>query len=130
LLLLYPNDNAVSFIVAHIKLSLGDSKTALSYFEKYTDPFWNLYGKCIATYAMGDMQKADKLLEQLIAEWGDSAWPNIAEVYAFRGENDEAFKWLELAFQNKDSSLLEILNSPSMKNLWGDPRWNLFINKL
>ena len=125
-----PNDDTANGFAGWLKLSSGDPKAALSYFEKDARPFWGLHGKSMAVYAMGDIQKANELLDQLIVEWGDSSWPNIAEVYAFRNENNEAFKWLDLAFQNKDSSLLEILNYPAMKNLWGDPRWNQFINKL
>lgn len=130
LLVLYPNDVAINLFAGWIKLSLGDPKTALSHLENDTRSFWSLHGKSMAVYAMGDIQKADALLNQLIAEWGDNAWPNIAEVYAFRGETDEAFKWLDRAFENNDITLLDILNYPAMRNLWGDPRWNLFINKL
>jgi hypothetical protein len=57
-------------------------------------------------------------------------WPNIASVYAFRGERDKAFEWLDLAYDNRDGSTLEILNYPEMEHLWGDPRWNAYIDKL
>src|SRR5699024_10647071 len=107
--------------------SLGHLNKAMDYIEKEPDSFWKLNGKCMVAYAMGKEQEANNLLDQFIA---DLAWPNIADVYAFRGEKDEAFKWLELALENGDSSLLEILNYPSMQNLWGDLRWNKFINKL
>ncbi|RXJ52485.1 tetratricopeptide repeat protein [Gelidibacter gilvus] len=129
-LFLHPNDNSANTLMGDIQLSLGHPEKALEYLEKVTEPFWQLYKKSKAVYAMGNTQEADALLEKLIADWGNLAWPNIADVYALRGEKDEAFKWLELAFDNKDISLLEILNYPSMKNLWGDSRWNTFINKL
>jgi hypothetical protein len=48
----------------------------------------------------------------------------------FTGSKDEAFKWLDLAYEQKDGSTLEILNYPETENLWGDPRWNAFLDKL
>lgn len=130
LLVFYPDVNGVNGMMGNVQLSLGHPQKALDYIEKDSGPFWNLYRKSMAVYAMGNIPEADMLLKQLITNWGDKTWPNIADVYAYRGEKDNAFKWLELALENKDSSLLEILNYPAMQNLWGDPRWNEFINKL
>ena len=129
-LFLRPNYSHGNVLMGDIQLSLGHPEKALVYIEKQNEPFWTLYGKNLAVYAMGKTQEANDLLEQLITDWGDMAWPNIAYVHAFRSEKDEAFKWLELALKNKDASLFEVLNYPQMRNLWGDPRWNNFINKL
>ncbi|MEO6346399.1 MAG: hypothetical protein ABIO60_00685 [Aquaticitalea sp.] len=129
-LLLYPNSGSCNGLMGHVQISLGHPEKALGYIEKETDPFWNLYRKCMAVHALGKTQEANELLKHFVADYGVDSWPNIAHVYAFRGERDEAFKWLDLAFENRDASLFEILNYPEMKNLWGDPRWNRFINKL
>lgn len=129
-LLLNPNSEIANNMMAQIQLSLNNPIKALEFVEKDTDPFWKLYRKSMVVYAMNNKPEADRLLNQLIAEWGNDSWPNIAHVYAFRGNKDEAFKWLNLALENKDVSLLEILNYPEIKILWGDPRWNKFINKL
>jgi TolB-like protein len=129
-LLSNPNSAFGNNLMGQIQLSLGHPEKAMEYIDKDADPFWHLYRKSMIVYALGNTKEANDLLKQLIADYDDSSWPNIAHVYAFRGEKDEAFKWLELAFENKDISLLEILNYPEMENLWGDPRWNRFINKL
>ncbi|HLS30480.1 MAG TPA: hypothetical protein VK021_06460 [Flavobacteriaceae bacterium] len=130
-LLFFPNSSGANWIMSRIQLSLDHPEKAMNYIEREPDPFWKLYGKCMVIYAMDDKQEADSLLGRFIADYSeDMAEPNIADIYAFREEKDEAFKWLEQAFENKDSSLLEILNYPSMQNLWGDPRWNKLINKL
>lgn len=129
-LLFKPNAGSVNFVMSQVQIDLGRFDKALDYSEKEKDNFWHLYGKSIAVYAMGNKQEANNLLQQFVVEFGSDSWPNIAYVYAFSGEKDEAFKWLELAFENKDASLLEILSYPQMKNLWGDSRWNIFINKL
>jgi len=129
-LLVYPNSGAAHSFMGEILLGKGDYDQALVEAEKDTDPFWGLYRKSMIVYALGRVDEANKLLQQLVDEFGHDSWPNIAHVYAYRGETDAAFKWLELAFDNKDYSLLEILNYPEFKSLYGDPRWNAFINKL
>jgi len=129
-LLMYPNTGVAHNFMGAILLAKGNYQQALVEVEKDNDPFWNLYRKSMVVYALGRQDEANTLLKQLVDEFGNESWPNIAHVYAYRGEKDEAFKWLELAFDNRDSSLLEILNYPELKSLYGDPRWNAFINKL
>ena len=129
-LLLSPNSGFGNNTMGQVLINMGQPEKGLEFIEKDDDPFWNLYRKCMAVYAMGKTEEANALLKQFVTDWGHDSWPNIADVYAFRGEKDEAFKWLDLAYENKDASLLEILNYPEMENLWGDPRWNKFINKL
>jgi TolB-like protein/tetratricopeptide (TPR) repeat protein len=126
----YQKASGAHGLMSSIYLGLGEYDKALQEVEKESHPFWKLYHKCMVTFAMGATDESDTLLKQLIEDWGDVAWPNIASVYAFRGEKDAAFKWLELAYDQKDGSLLEILKYPEMKKLWGDPRWNDFIDKL
>lgn len=129
-LLMYPDAGFAHNFMGAILLARGDYEQALVEVEKDDDPFWGMYRKTMVVFAMGRTDEANTLLQQLIDEFGNSTWPNIAHVYAFRGETDAAFKWLELAYDNRDASLLEILNYPEFKSLYGDPRWNAFINKL
>jgi len=126
----YPESWGFHSILSVVYLKLGKTEKSLSEIEKEPDPFWKLYRKCMVVYAMGNTTEADVLLKQLVEDWGHDSWPNIASVYAFRSEKDEAFKWLNLAYENRDGSVLEILNYPEFENLWGDPRWNAFIDKL
>jgi len=129
-LLHYPNSGSAHSQMALVYLGLDEKAKALQEIEKEPDPFWKLYRKCMVVYAMGNKTEADSLLKQFVKDWAHDSWPNIASVYAFRGERDEAFKWLDKAFENRDGSILEILNYPEMENLWGDSRWNAFLDKL
>lgn len=129
-LIYHPNSGWGNGMMGTVQLSLGNPEMSMEYIKKDSHPFWHLYKKCPTVFALGDSKEANRLLEQFVAEWGDLERPYVADVYAYRGNKNEAFKWLELAFDNKDSSLLKVLNFPSMQNLWGDPRWNKFIQKL
>lgn len=129
-LLHYPNAEVTHSVMSRVYLGQSNKDRAIQEVEKEPSPFWKLYFKCMVVYAMGDKKEADALLKQFIETYGDAAWPNIASVYVFRGERDEAFTWLDKAYENRDASLFEILSYPEMENLWGDTRWNAFIDKL
>ena len=83
-----------------------------------------------ATFAIGDTALANQLLAEYVLQYGNSIPGHIASLYAFRGEKDQAFKWLEKAYKKHDSGLLHIINFQTLRNLWDDPRWAVFLQKL
>ena len=54
----------------------------------------------------------------------------IAQIYAFRGELDEAFKWLDRARTQKDPSLLLLKSQARFMKLEGDQRYKGFLRKM
>ena len=54
----------------------------------------------------------------------------IAEVYAFRGEIDNAFEWLDKSYENRDSGMVLMMLDPVLVNLHDDPRWEPFLDKM
>jgi serine/threonine protein kinase/Tfp pilus assembly protein PilF len=91
---------------------------------------WRLIGLPLAYYASGQKKEADAALADLIAKLPKDAAYQIAEVYAFRGEADSAFQWLDRAFTQRDGGLTEIKGDPLMKNLEHDPRYLEFLKKM
>jgi len=61
---------------------------------------------------------------------GDSWASEIARVYAFRGEKDRAFEWLNRAYEARDEDLYFIKGDPLFKNLEGDPRYKAYLRKM
>ena len=51
-------------------------------------------------------------------------------MYAWRGENDEAFEWLEMALEQHDSDLSYILMNNALFRLKDDPRFPIFLEKM
>jgi hypothetical protein len=66
----------------------------------------------------------------LIKEQADGNALDTAEVYAFRGESDEAMQWLARAYAQKDPWLFQIKFSWFMKNVEADPRYKAFLRKM
>ena len=69
-------------------------------------------------------------MRELIAKYhADSAY-EIAQVYAFRNQSDEAFEWLGRAYAQRDPSLMSTKVEPLLKSLHNDPRYAAFLKKL
>jgi hypothetical protein len=56
---------------------------------------WRMIGLAMAYYATRHVHAADQEVASLIEKYGMDAAYNIAYVYAFRNQRDEAFAWLE-----------------------------------
>jgi TolB-like protein/DNA-binding winged helix-turn-helix (wHTH) protein len=84
----------------------------------------------IACYELGRRQESDAALNELIAKYHAGSAYQIAEVYAFRKQPDEAFEWLDRAFARRDSGLIKTNVEPLLKSLHRDPRFAVLLKKL
>jgi hypothetical protein len=80
--------------------------------------------------ATGRKAESDAQLAKAIARNASSWASEIARVYAFRGEKDRAFEWLEKAYQARDEDLYFIKGDPLLKNLESDARYKAFLRKM
>ena len=53
-----------------------------------------------------------------------------ARANAYRGDVDQAFDWLERAYAQRNAGLCQMKREPFLRNLHGDPRWQLFLKKM
>src|SRR6202046_4172629 len=84
----------------------------------------------IAYYALGRKRESDAALRELISKYKGSDAYGIAVVCALRNQSDEAFKWLDRAYTQRDGGLIETKVDPRLKNLHNDPRFAAFLKKL
>jgi hypothetical protein len=54
----------------------------------------------------------------------------IATIYAYRGETDKAFEWLDRAYRQRDGGLTEIKGDPLLRNIEKDPLYRAFLQKM
>ncbi len=97
--------------------------------QETTDAF-RLAGTAVAQHALHDAGASNAALLELIEKYAAVRAFQIAQVYAFRGEFDDAFHWLERAYDNRDRTLPGILLQPLLANLHDDPRWEPFLDKM
>jgi hypothetical protein len=84
----------------------------------------------IAYYALGRKNESDTALNELIAKYHAGSAYQVAEVYAFRNQPNEAFEWLDRAYGQHDSGLIKTKVDPLLKRLDSDPRYTVFLKKL
>ena len=84
----------------------------------------------MARWSQKRVPEADAALARLIESSADTAAFQIAEVYAYRADKDQAFDWLERARRQRDPGLGALRIDPFLANLRGDPRWNAFLRKM
>ena len=89
-----------------------------------------LEGTAIVYRAMGKKAESDAWLKRAIEHNADLYPSAIAEACAYRGELDQAMKWLDKAFAVKDGDLYFIRHQPLLKNLEADPRYKAFLRKM
>ncbi|HYN15982.1 MAG TPA: protein kinase [Terriglobales bacterium] len=113
-----------------VYLAQAHPQEALAEMERETEPDVRLYGQALAYHALGRKKEADVALAEYVVKYqADSAF-QIAELYAFRGEADRAFEWLERAYAQRDGGLAEMKGDPLLKSLERDPRYAAFLKKM
>ena len=116
--------------LGEVLVAEGKPQQALAEIEKEPLQWGKLTGQALAYHALGRDQDSNAALAGLIAKYNNGAAYQIAEVYAFRGESDKSFDWLERAYKQRDGGLTEIKNDPLLKNLRHDPRYTELLKKM
>jgi tetratricopeptide (TPR) repeat protein len=107
----------------------GHLEDALAEFRKETPDDGQAVGSAMAHFAAGRKAESDAQLAEAIRQ-NSTDWPQgVATVYAFRGEKDRAFEWLERAYEARDH-LYYIKGDPLLKNIESDPRYKAFLKKI
>ena len=125
-----PSADAFHFALGQLDLLQGRLAEAQAEFQKQGAEGNRRMGVAMVEHAGGHEKQSQAALKELIAKnAGDMAY-QVADVYAWRGENDKAFEWLERAFGQRDSGLNGIAWDPLLSNLKGDSRYGALLTKL
>ena len=84
----------------------------------------------MAEHDLGHVAASHQTLDTLIARHAEGYAYQISEAYAWRGESDRAFAWLERACAQRDAGLQRIKYDPTLRTLRNDPRYQALIKKL
>jgi TolB-like protein len=111
-------------------LARGESEAALVEMLKEKDNGGRLGGSAIAYFALDRKADSDTSLAQTLKSEADRRPFLVAQVYAFRGESDEAFNWLDRAYAQRDAGLSLFKGDLSFRSLEDDPRYKAFLKKM
>ena len=86
--------------------------------------------KAEALFIMGDEEQSLALHSEFLNTPSEFGPFTKAQIYAWRGENDDAFKSLELAYEQHNLAMANILLRVAFHHLESDPRYPIFLEKL
>ena len=92
--------------------------------------YWSLTGEALVYHALGREQDSNDALTQLINQYQQSMAYQIAEVYAYRGDSELAFHWLNRAYEQRDSGMRSLKIDPLLKSLHKDARYSELLAKM
>lgn len=113
-----------------IFLLQNQPQMALEEMQQETEPPTRELGIVLTLSVLGRSAEADQALAFYVEEYNESAASAIAAVYAWRGDADQAFMWFDTAYEQRDSTLAQILFFPLPASLKSDPRWPAFLDKM
>jgi serine/threonine-protein kinase len=113
-----------------LRLLQANGQEALAAFRRVDHEGFRLSGIAMTEYTLGDKQGSQQALDELMAKRAQEDADEIAEVYAWRGEKDRAFEWLERAYQQRDGGLSTIKTDPTLASLRTDPRFDALLRKM
>ena len=112
--------------LAIIELQRGDAKAALEAAKNEPEGVWREIALAMALQAGKDRAAADAALANLIADYGDVAAYQVAQVQALRNDADATFEWLERARANRDPGVGNTMIDPLVMRYKEDPRLAAF----
>jgi TolB-like protein/cytochrome c-type biogenesis protein CcmH/NrfG len=127
---LAPGRSLAHYTMGVILLAKNDPKAALAEMLQEPAESWHLDGLALSYHALGRHAESDAALAELIKKYEKEASWNIAYIHAFRGEADEAFKWLDKAAVYRDPGLSLTAMQWLFANIQQDPRWLPFLRKI
>lgn len=127
---LNPKYPGARVFLGRVYLSQSQPEKAIAEIEQEPEPFWRLYGMVLVHHAMGREEEAGMELSKMIEDYQDIGAIQIAEIYSYLGKVDEAFHWLDRAYDQRDGGLADIKGDPMLKNLMNDPRYSAFLKKM
>jgi serine/threonine-protein kinase len=137
--------------LATIHLFEGRAGASLAAFAR-ADSQFQMYGTALAQHSLGNATESQRAMDWLIAQSGvagstselenmidakvlNALVPSepryrVATVYAWRGDRDRAFEWLERARAHHELSLGGIKVNPLLQRIRDDSRYTAFLREM
>jgi TolB-like protein/Flp pilus assembly protein TadD len=126
-----PDASEVEAEIAFILILQEHFEEALTALQRWPDGPDRDKGLALVGHSLGRQAEADEAIHRLTARAGPRAALYLAEVYAWRGEIDEAFEWVARSADEERSDrqmwsvdITDMQASPFLRPLRNDPRWS------
>jgi TolB-like protein len=124
-----PEQNWANFLLGNLLLSEGKVDEAITHYRRAPEQF-ETTGMAMVEFTRGNEPASKALLAKLEKDFAIGFAYQIAQVYAWRGEKDQAFAWLERCFPIHDAGLVRLRFDPAMDPLRSDPRFAALVDRM
>jgi adenylate cyclase len=127
---LHPEFDGVNSAVGKTRLYLGQFPAALEAIQREPNEDYRLADLAMVYWATAKRAESNAALASLKEKFAASDAYGIAQVYAYRKSNDEAFQWLNRAYRQHHAGMLDIAADPLLHNLHSDPRFRTLLTHM
>jgi len=122
---------AMNWKLGVARIIAGDPEGAIDDFEREPSPVYKLQGMTMALHDLGRKDESAAAMAALHAIEKDATWPfGFARAYAWIGNSDEAFRYLQMDREASDGRLDGAGTHPVLVKLHDDPRWIPFLRSV
>jgi TolB-like protein len=126
----YPEDAAVKSWLAATLTRQGNPEEGLQYLDFDSENRWQQAMSTIVLHSLGRHEEEQPIRQKIIDENGQHWAFGVALTYAWHGDPDKAFEWLDIAFKQKDRFMTQLIFNPWLASLHDDPRWEKILDKM
>jgi TolB-like protein len=124
---LSPGISGAQYRLGEALLRKGEPEAALTAFQQEEDDEWRVKGTALALYDLERLTEYEAAFADLRKNWG-KRWPvEVAHVYAWTGNADAVFAWLEKEYET--NGLGGVMVDNFFNNFHDDPRWLPLLEK-
>jgi len=125
---LSPGIGGAQYRLGEALLRKNEPEAALTAFQQEEDDEWRVKGTALALHDLGRHAEYEEAFAELRERWGER-WPiEVAHVYAWTGDTDEVFTWLEKELK-VNGGLGGVMVDNFFTNLHDDQRWLPLLEK-
>jgi TolB-like protein/Tfp pilus assembly protein PilF len=127
---LSPGSIMITLYLSLAELATGQTIEALETNSRQQYEPWRWIVLAAAEYVLGHAQESQRVMDEMIAKYGQRTPYAIAIAYVWRGQMDNAFEWLERAYQQRDAAIAQIQAIFGLSEVRKDPRYQELLGKM
>jgi serine/threonine protein kinase len=127
---LTPDARGLQQTWALLELYSGNYQEALRRTRLMEEPHYRDYVLAMTAWAAGQRTEARAALERLMSEVPNVFGAQIAMAWAWQGDREETFRWLERSLDLHDAGLMGIKYCPEFDQFRSDPRFAAALRRM
>jgi TolB-like protein/Tfp pilus assembly protein PilF len=127
---LNPTAGLTHAFMAITRLLQGHAREALPVAAAESHDVFRNLALTMIHHSLGQPAESEHAMQAMIDGYGWTAAFQVAEAYAYRGEVDKAFEWLDRAYAQRDPGVTYSAKDEFLSALHGDPRWQAHLQRM